>query len=698
MRRLGYTTFYPPQAKALEAGVERGESVVVSTPTASGKTLVGLISIVNSLLPGQGKAFYTAPLRSIAMEKREDFRVLEEMGYQVGLSIGDYAEGQGRGDVVVTTYEKLDSLIRNDPSLLPKIKVLVVDEIHYVGDEERGSVLESLLARVLSHGRPQIVGLSATVPNAKEIADWIGAKLVEDSWRPVPLYEGVYKEGRIYYADGRERGVRGETGYADLDLVLDSCSEGGQSIVFSQSRRRVVQLAARAARFSEKLCHDRRVAREAAAEIARSEGPRVLREELYGLVLSGVSYHHAGLSNEQRRIIEEAFRRGGLAAVYSTPTLAAGVNLPARRVILDEYYRFEEGYRKPLSVAEYKQLAGRAGRPGLDPYGEAILVAMPGDEPEELLDGYARGEVERVESKLTSSRRLRHMVMGLVASGISGRKSIYGVLEKTLYSFQSSPAEAKRRAGRALEDLRAWGLVEGREELRATPLGYEVSRNYLDPLTVPRFREALGKIKGTGELELSLLISLMPDMTTFPVSRKEEEALMEEVLSLSPHVFEEVIDWEEPEEVRAVKVALILRSWVEEVPEDVIVQKFNVGPGDVAVLVDNATWIASGLSRISRLMEVPVELADKLKLMESRIRHGVKPELLPLVAIPRIGRVRARRLYNAGYRGIHDLATASPEELLKISGIGPQTVRAIMDFLGREEGPKGGWGLEGYIE
>ncbi|MCS7107198.1 MAG: DEAD/DEAH box helicase [Acidilobaceae archaeon] len=697
MRRLGYSSFYPPQAKALEAGIERGESVIVSTPTASGKTLVGLIAIVNSLLPGEGKAFYTAPLRSIAMEKREGFRVLEEMGYQVGLSIGDYAGGQGKGDVVVTTYEKLDSMIRNDPNLLPKIKVLVVDEVHYVGDEERGPVLESLLARVLSHGRPQVVGLSATVPNAKEIADWIGAKLVEDSWRPVPLYEGVYKEGRIYYADGKEREVRRESGHADLDLVIDSCREGGQSIVFSQSRRRAVQLAGRAARLSELLCYDRKVAREAAAEIARSEGPRVLREELYRLILSGVSYHHAGLSNEQRKIIEEAFRRGGLAAIYSTPTLAAGVNLPARRVVVEEYYRFEEGYRKPLSVAEYKQLAGRAGRPGLDPYGEAIIVATSSDEPEELLESYAMGEVERVESRLTSSRRLRHMVLGLVTSGLSGKKPIYGVLEKTLYSFQSSPAEVKRRAGKALEDLKAWGLVEGGEELRATPLGHEVSRNYLDPLTVPTLREAVERIKGTGELELSLLLSLMPDMTALPVSKKEEEVLMEEVLSLSPQLFD-VIDWQEPEEVRAVKVALILRSWVEEVPEDEIAEKFNVGPGDIAVLVDNAVWIASGLSRIVRLMDLPAELADKLKLMESRIKHGVKPELLPLVAIPRVGRFRARRLYSAGYRGIHDLLTANPEDLLKIPGIGPQTVRAILDFLGREEGPRGGWGLEGYIE
>ncbi|MCX8195534.1 MAG: DEAD/DEAH box helicase [Acidilobaceae archaeon] len=697
LQRLGYTSLYPPQAKAIEAGVERGESVLVSTPTASGKTLVGLIAIVNSLVPGGGKAFYTVPLRSIAMEKREDFRVLEAMGYEVGISIGDYEEKAVRGDVVITTYEKLDSLLRNEPSLLEKIRVLVVDEVHYVGDPERGPVLESLLARVLSSSRPQLVGLSATIPNAEEIAGWLGAKLVQDSWRPVPLYEGVYKRGKIYYSDGRVKEVKEETGLADLDLVIDSSEEGGQVIVFSQSRRRVVQLATRASRFSSRLSFDKRAAREAAAEIAMSEGPKALKEELQKLVLSGVSYHHAGLSNEQRRAIEEAFRRGGLAAIYSTPTLAAGVNLPARRVVVEEYSRYEEGLWKPISVAEYKQLAGRAGRPGLDPYGEAVIVASSDDEPEELLEEYVRGEPERAESRLEGLRELRHIVLGLVASGVRGKKSIYAVLERTLYAYQSSPSEVKRKASKALEDLRSWGLVEGADELRATPLGQEVARNYLDPLTVPRLREALGKIKGASELELALLISLMPDMTTFPVSKREEEELMDEVLSLSTQLFD-AIDWQEPSEVKAVKAALVLRAWVEEVPEDEILKKYNVGPGDVALLVDNASWISSGLSRIVKLLEAPAGLAEGLKLMEVRIRHGVRPELLPLVAIPGVGRVRARRLYAAGYRSIQDLLLARPEDLMKVPGIGPQTVRAIMDFLGREEGPRGGRGLEGYIE
>lgn len=264
MELLGYKTLYPPQVKALEAGVEKGYNIVVATPTASGKTFIGLTAIVNKLSSEGGRAFYTTPLRSVAMEKYREFKVLESMGYSIGISIGDYSEGKVRGDLVVTTYEKLDSILRNEPDVARSITVIVVDEIHYVGDMERGPTLESLISRILSlNKQPQLVGLSATVPNAMEIAEWLGAKLVVDTWRPVPLHEGVYWKGFIRYSDGRERVVKQISGMPDVDLAVDCSNEGGQTLVFSQSRRRVVQLALRAMRFSEKLVFDERVAREA---------------------------------------------------------------------------------------------------------------------------------------------------------------------------------------------------------------------------------------------------------------------------------------------------------------------------------------------------------------------------------------------------------------------------------------------------
>lgn len=698
MRLLGYSALYPPQEKALSVGVEAGRSVLVATPTASGKTFIGLIAIANTLQPGRGIAFYTAPLRSIAMEKYKQFKILEELSYKVRISIGDYASGSGDGDIILTTYEKLDSIFRNEPRIIERVKVLIIDEIHYVGDEERGYALESLIARVLSQKeRPQIIALSATVQNAKEIADWLGAALVEDSWRPVPLYEGVYKDGKIIYSDGRIREIV-KVGVPDLDLVIDASRQGGQALVFTQSRKKAEQLAKRAAKHASSLAFDKREAEEAAKKIMSSDGPRFIREELKELLLRGVAYHHAGLSNEHRLIIEDAFRAGGIAAIYSTPTLAAGVNLPARRVVIEDYHRYEGGMRNPISVMEYRQMAGRAGRPGLDPHGEAIIIAESYDEPEELLDGYARGEIERVESKLRGKRGLRHIILGLVDSGAArDMKSINAIMERTLYAFQSSALEVKRGAKDAIQDLIAWGLVEGEKSYRTTPLGQRVARSYLDPESVPIARDVLSRIGALTVTSALLFVSLMPDMTTMPVSRREEEKIMEKALDVDEKLLD-LIDWTEPREVRALKAALVLYFWIEERSEDEIAKGLDVGPGDVAVMVDSASWISSAMADLLSLMGRSAAESDMMALLSARIRHGVRPELLELVAIPRIGRVRARRLYSAGYRSLHELAEADPRDLLKIPSIGPSTVKAIMEYFGRDYEVPSGAGLEGFME
>ncbi len=704
LEALGYKSLYPPQVKALEAGVEKGVNLVVAAPTASGKTLIGLIAIVNRLAETGGRAFYTTPLRSVALEKHREFKVLEPLGYSVGISIGDYEVSSVRGDVVVTTYEKLDSILRNEPSTIESINVLVVDELHYVGDPERGPVLESLIAKILAaRGGLQVVALSATIPNAEELAEWLNAKLIVDSWRPVPLYEGVYWKGEIRYHDGSSRKIPEVVGFPDVDLAIDCSREGGQSLVFSQSRRRVVNLAHRASSFSHKLNFDDKIAREAAGELMDSGGPRILREELSNLVSRGVAYHHAGLSNEQRIIIEDAFRRKGLAVIYATPTLAAGVNLPARRVIVDDVLRYEGGIMRPIGVYEYKQLAGRAGRPGLDPYGEAIIISSSSEDIEDLVETYIEGDIERVESSLGGLRGLRHMILGLIASGFAvDLKNITRVMERTLYSMQNSVASLRSQVSRAIRDLIEWGLIEGSgNEYKATLLGFEVSRNYLDPETAPKARAIMGRLRGYGDVELSLLVASMPDMTTLPVPKREESDLIERILDEAPKLVDS-IDWMDPKEVRAVKIALIIYDWINEVSEDELLQRYNVGPGDIAMIVDNAEWIASGLSNVIQVLGFSREISSNLKILAKRIRHGIKPELIPLVAIPKIGRVRARRLYEAGYKAIHELALASPQDLLKIPGIGPGIVREILEYLGRKEealkiSKSEGKGLDAYM-
>ncbi|MCE4598826.1 MAG: DEAD/DEAH box helicase [Desulfurococcales archaeon] len=683
MELLGYKTLYPPQEKALKAGIESGKSIVVASPTASGKTFIALAAIVNRVAPGD-RAFYTVPLRSIAYEKYNSFKIMSRMGLSVRVSVGDYSEGSVDADILVTTYEKLDSIIRNNPDMVYTIKILVVDEVHYVGEPKRGPVLESLIARILSKADPQVIALSATIPNAKEIADWLNADLIIDDWRPVPLREGVFKGYKIIYSDGETSEIEAVTGIPHVDLSIDSSRNGGQTLVFSQSRKRVTLLAKKSAQYSRFLEYDEAKARDYAREIRHGEGPSTLREELSELIARGVSYHHAGLSTTQRKIIEEAFRARALSIIHATPTLAAGVNLPARRVVVDEYTRFEEGFRRPISIYEYKQLAGRAGRPGLDPYGEAVIIASSGDEVDELMEEYILSQPEPVESKLYGVRGFRHSVLGVVASGMAS--SIEDVVEihlKTLYAMQRTPSDIARITSIALRDLIEWGLIYmiDNEKLAATPLGYETSRLYLDPEDVVIVKKMSSKITPDDEPAILYMIALLPDMPRLPVTRREEEYLMDRVLDDSPSLLES-LEWIGPEEARALKVAFLLYDWINEVNDDELLSRYNVGPGDLAALIDTSTWLLSSIAILTPLLGLH-QLEHRLKLLEKRVKHGVKPELLQLVAVPGIGRIRARRLYEAGYKALQDLMLAEPAKLARIPGIGPGVVRRILEFTGR---------------
>lgn len=685
MELMGYKLLYPPQQIALDKDLENGKSLLIASPTASGKTFIALDAILNSLSKRKKRAVYTAPLRSIASQKYREFKKVEEMGYKVKLSIGDYEEGPPKADILITTYERLDSIIRNSPSILNEIGSVVIDEVHYVDDEKRGPILETLISKILyKNPNLQIVALSATVPNAEEISKWLNSDLVYSTWRPVPLYEGVYKNGIIKFIDGKEKEVEIIAKDPSIDLIIDESSQGGQSLVFSQSRKRVVQLAKKSSNFYQYYKYDKNLAKNYSKKILSTNGPRSLREELSQLILKGVAYHHAGLSNEQRSIVEEAFENNAITAIFATPTLAAGVNLPARRVIVDEYYRFERGYRSPIKVSEYKQLAGRAGRPGLDPYGEAVIVAKASDDFDDLVQIYINGSLEKLESKLSGLKGLRHSVLGAVASGIANDfGSIYELHKKTLYYMQRGERTISQLLKTAVKQLIDWELIkEESEKLVPTDLGYVTSKTYLDPESVPILKNILNKVKKFNETIILYIISSMPDINPFIVNKSEEDKIMDRVIEDAPELID-IIDWMGPEEVEIIKTMFVLKDWINEISEDKISENYNIGPGDLASLIDNAKWVTRSLGEISEVLGLSSDVVGQFKLLEKRIESGVKAELLELVNIPEIGRVRARRLFNAGYKNLASLATANPKDLLKISGIGTSTVQKIMEYFNR---------------
>ncbi len=743
IKEMGISSFYPPQAEALEH-VFAGKSLVLSIPTASGKSLVAYLAVLRGVLMG-GKALYIVPLRALASEKYEEIASLLPQGYRAVLSIGDYEESDKRlrgYDVIVATSEKADSLFRHRPSFLREFSVVVADEVHLLTTPHRGHILEVLLTRLKQLSpETQLIALSATIPNSEEIADWLGAAHLKSEWRPVKLREGVFFDGVIQFRDGEEREIEGRDPVKAL--VKDALKDGGQCLVFVNTRRST-ESAAKAlsgvvSEFSDRV----RLKEISDMLISAQEEPTEIVERLAKCVEKGAGFHHAGLGNTQRKIIEKAFKRGDIKALAATPTLAAGINLPARRVIIRDLYRYtgKETGNRPIPNLELKQMAGRAGRPGYDPYGEAIFRARNQDNAEEIMEEIINGETERIESKLGIAPVLRIHIISSIASGfVENYRELMEFLDKTLFSYQFGVRESVVQE--ALSFLRDNGMLvkeedekgsshlpmvngeEGKDEngsqvanispdagdsggfvtadryrkveedssLKVTPFGRLVSDLYIDPKSAVVMRKALDSSKDKTATELSYLhaISATPDMLTLYAREGEIGDLLlraeahRDELFLSPEMQEIYGDQKRiayelfAEEL---KTALLLNNWINEVPENTITKAYGIGPGDIRARVDTARWLLHAMERIAALFHYERRPLNRLIM---RITYGVKEELLPLVELKGVGRVRARLLYSHGYRDIGRLKRAEVEELVRIPGIGKATIYRILEQIGRD--------------
>jgi len=647
-REKGIEKLYPPQEDAIRAGVLDGRNLLVSIPTASGKTFIAEVAMIKAFLEGK-KSIYIVPLKALANEKYEEFSRLKPLGISVAISTGDYDkrdEHLGNYDIVVMTSEKADSLLRNDAQWMREIGLVVVDEVHLIDSPERGPTLEVMITRLrrLIPG-VQIVALSATVSNSAELADWLGASLVKSNWRPVELKEGVFYKGKIHFE--RETVELSGSGDSVSALVLDIISKGGQCLVFENTRRNSESRAKKIA--SEcNLEGSRRIAEELLS-ISESE----MGKKLAWCVQRGVAFHHAGLSPEQRRIVERGFREGEIFVIVCTPTLAAGINMPARRVIIRSYKRYDVNYGNiPISVMEYKQMAGRAGRPHLDPFGEAVLIASSEEEMDRLFEHYIFGEPERIFSKLSSEKALRCHMLSLISSGdVRSVEEALEFISETFYPYSAPPYTLERRVLSVIEFLRDSEMVSGDEKLRATPLGKLVSRLYLDPLSAKMILDDLNRESFT-ELTILHSISRTPDMRVLYLGKRDYDW----VIPLAESRKEELVFSTAKEDyeylLAALKTAYLLYEWIQEVPEEKLESKYGVGPGDIFSIRETAEWLVHATAELMRFRGLSSEIARKLEL---RLKHGVKEELLPLTSIKNIGRVRARKLFNAGIRNFEEL-------------------------------------------
>ncbi|MGV8107245.1 MAG: DEAD/DEAH box helicase, partial [Nitrososphaerota archaeon] len=435
LRLLNYDSLYPPQELALSKGVMNGNNILVTTPTSSGKTLIGLMGMINILNKGK-KVVYLTPLKALATEKFNEFKIIKNLScfknrkISIAISTGDY-DSYGTElidkDIIILTNEKMDSILRHDANWIFDVGLFIIDEIHLLTERERGPTLEIIMTKIkLMPQKPQIIGISATVSNSNEVADWLRCEQIQSKWRPTELIEGVYNSGKVTMNNGTDFeinniGVVDNSTSGIISLAMDSITnDGGQSLVFAETRKRTVSLAKKTSETVSKFLDKSSIlsAHKIGVEILKQGDDTELNRTLSSTVTKGVGFHHAGLGIKSRQIVENAFKNGIIKILFATPTLAAGVNLPARRVIIASIFRYdyEYGGNIPLSILQYKQLCGRAGRPAYDKYGEAIIIADSRTNPEDLYNHFVLGEPEPIVSQLMSESALRVHVLGVIAS------------------------------------------------------------------------------------------------------------------------------------------------------------------------------------------------------------------------------------------------------------------------------------------
>jgi helicase len=682
--RSGISELYPPQAECVEKGILTGKNALVAIPTASGKTLVAEMAMHHAIANG-GKCLYIVPLKALASEKFEEFG---NKGVRVGIATGDFDRRDdmlGRNDIIVATSEKVDSLLRNNAQWISDITLLVVDEVHMIDSLGRGPTLEMVIAKMrFRNPAMQVIGLSATIGNPDKLAGWLDAELVTSTWRPVDLRQGVFFNDCIYFRDSTRSIKAVSKNYDDLNLCLDTIAEGGQCLVFVSSRRNAEAFAKRAAAAIKSedpalVAYSEKIQRGAETDMGKS---------LASCVARGAAFHHAGLGRPERSVVEEGFRKGLIKCISSTPTLAAGLNLPARRVIIRDYNRFTAGEgMQPIPASEYHQMAGRAGRPRLDPYGEAVLIAKDQGQVEELFEWYIEAPPEEVHSKIAEPAALYTHILSLIASGFAkNRDELTSFMNRTFYVHENRQGRLIQRAvNAALAFLVSSDMVvEVGEHLGSTEFGTLVSKLYIDPRSAAMIVSTLRERKFYTDLGLLQVICSTPDMPKLYVRNTDIGALTRMIEDNGEDLWIMLPQDEEAAEAyyRALKTAMLLSDWTDELSDTKICERYSVGPGDIYGMVESVTWLLHASAELTRMFASVFH--PKVREYEICMKNGTRRELLPLIRLRGIGRVRARRLFNNGMTTPDEILTRGIEEVTKLLGLG--VAEQIFDQILRKKG------------
>ena len=665
--------FNPAQKAVIDSGyLEDKSNYIISIPTASGKTVLGVLPALKTILDG-GKAVYAAPLLSIQNEKVKEFKAFEKHNIKVG-------KHPSSSDLSVMVFESFDALTRFSWNVLRDIDTLIIDEFHMIGEYSRGPTLEAAITRAkIINPSMRIIALSATLRNIEEIEGWLEGTCVEHDYRPVPLNREVL-DCEMFNTKNKNDII--------VKIVEKSNEDKSQALSFVSTRRFTESLATYVSKKINKKINveQRKRFKEVAdkiLEVPKKKGslPTSTCLKLAETVEYGVAFHHAGLFNEQKEIIEDEFRNGNILMITATPSLMYGVNLPSKTVVIRDHTRWTSNGPQPIPVFDYEQMSGRAGRPQYDDVGYSYLIAKTMDEAQNLQDFYIDGEIELTNSKLVDNKdAIYRQIIAQIASSLSKTlDELTDFFGKTLYGYQmkNNPSMSlfaedslKFELESALEFLLQNGIIRATPEgLKTTEFGNLIAKSNYSVETAVKIKEYISQTNEINVEEFIYALCETPDLPLISFKGRKSKDPVRDKLS-ECGLF--AADIGNPE---ATAVSLI--EWINERNEFEIENKYSVYSASTRRSAYEASHLVKFAKNTSEVLGNYSHLKEYDELT-ARLYYGVKEDIIPLVvSIKRLGRKRARNLVKIFG---NDLSGVSKKELQKVEGIGPKLAEKIELF------------------
>lgn len=511
-----------------------------------------------------------------------------------------------------------------------------------------------------------------------------------------------------------EQQITQETGDEVVDLIIDTHKKSKQAIVFVNSRRSAEACSDRVAK-ALKIKRNKKLDNLADEILKALSSPTKQCKRLAKNVRRGAAFHHSGLNYKQRGIVEDGFKSGLIKCVCATPSLAVGVDMPAFRVVIRDLKRFAGNWgMQYIPVLEYEQQIGRAGRPSYDTEGQGIVVCKNEGEFEEILEKYLRGDPEDILSKLSSEPVLRTYVLSLIASRfVSNKNELMNFMKDTFYAHQyGNISDLEFQIDNVTEKLKEWEFVRGnkknkesnndfvsasnleknnQESLKATKLGKRISELYLDPYTANYLLECMKKTNNKGATPFALLHMICNTLEMRPLFRVRkseyqsiEKKLIEThgtLLASEPNRFSGEYD----DFLNSVKTSIVLEHWINESKEEYLMDEYGVRPGPLYGKIERGDWLLYSCLEMANLQGFR-SLTQELQKLRTRLKNGVKAELLPLLRLKNIGRVRSRKLFRNGIKDLGGVKRADVTTLAEL--LGKKTALSVKKQVGQNLSPE----------